>query len=292
MNDFEYVTTDERLLELIEDFKNLAEIAVDFEEECNLHIYGEHISIIQLYDRSRFYIVDVLSKGITNRSLSALFSSPCVKIWFECHSDLSILYKKHGIKAVNVYDLRVLAKALGDIHGLDEVLKRFLYIDRKNSKKKNQTENWMKRPIDEGMLSYALKDVEYLFDLKDALLKEVKEKKLSREVDAQMKHVAEIKPSKPGWMKICNVYSLSQRERIYLKHIFLAREKVAERFNTPSVNVLEKKEVLNLAKLSPLKREDVAAFLERAPMRYRRFLLDAILIAMEKAKEEEKSRKG
>lgn len=286
MNEFEYITTDERLLKLVEDFKTLDAIAIDFEEECNLHIYGEHISIIQIYDNAHFYIVDVLAKGITDKGLEVLFTSPVEKIWFECHSDLSILYKKHHIKACNVYDLRVLAKALGDMHGLDAVLKAFLGIDRGGAKKKNQRENWMKRPIADEMLSYALKDVEYLFSLKEVLLNEVRERKLLKQVEASMKHVAEIKSSKPGWMKICNFYSLSSKERIYLKHIFIAREKTAERFNTPGVNVLEKKEVVNLAKLSPLDKDGVMKFMERAPTRYRKFITDAVVAAMERASEE------
>ena len=286
MNDYEYVTDDTRLLEIVEDFKSLDAIAIDFEEECNLHCYGEHISIIQIYDRARFYIIDVLSKGITDNALGALFSTPCQKIWFECHSDLSILYKKHHIKANNVYDLRTLAKALGNIHGLDQVIMEFLGIDRGGSKKKNQTENWMRRPIDNQMLNYALKDVEYLFDLKDALLSEVEKRKLLRQVNQAMKHVADIKPQKPGWMKICNVYSLSKSERIYLKHIFNAREKIAERFNTPAVNVLKKSDVLKLAKLSPLNEEDVTKFLSEAPLRYRRFLIPSVMNAIERAKEE------
>ena len=173
MNDFEYITTDSRLIELVSDFEKSDSIAVDFEEECNLHAYGEHISIIQIYDRRNFYIIDVLSKDISDKGLEALFTSNVEKIWFECHSDLAILYKKHHIKARNVFDLRVLAKALGDIHGLDSILRTFLGIEREEGKKKNQRENWMKRPIEEGMLAYALKDVEYLFDLKDVLLKEV-----------------------------------------------------------------------------------------------------------------------
>ena len=113
MREFEYITEDDRLLWLCDEFKELPAVAIDFEEECNLHAYGEHISIIQIYDRKRFYIVDVLSNGITDKSLEKLFSLPCEKIWFECHSDLAILYKKHNIKATGVYDLRVLAKALG-----------------------------------------------------------------------------------------------------------------------------------------------------------------------------------
>ena len=154
------------------------------------------------------------------------------------------------------------------------------------NKKKNQTENWMRRPIDDQMLNYALKDVEYLFDLKDALLSEVEKRKLLRQVNQAMKHVADIKPQKPGWMKICNVYSLSKNERIYLKHIFNAREKIAERFNTPAVNVLKKSDVLKLAKLSPLNEEDVTKFLSVAPLRYRRFLIPSVMNAMERAKED------
>ncbi len=279
MNDFEYITTDSRLIELVSDFEKSDSIAVDFEEECNLHAYGEHISIIQIYDRRNFYIIDVLSKDISDKGLKALFTSDVEKIWFECHSDLAILYKKHHIKARNVFDLRVLAKALGDIHGLDSILRTFLGIEREEGKKKNQRENWMKRPIEEGMLTYALKDVEYLFDLKDVLLKEVEKKKLLKQVLHTMKSVTDIKPSKPGWMKICNTSMLSAKERVYLKNIFNARERIAERFNTPAVNVLEKKDVIALAKLSPLSDEEIKEFLKKAPARYRRFLLDGVLKA-------------
>lgn len=286
MREFEYITEDDRLLWLCDEFKVLPAVAIDFEEECNLHAYGEHISIIQIYDRKRFYIVDVLSNGITDKSLEKLFSLPCEKIWFECHSDLAILYKKHNIKATGVYDLRVLAKALGDIHGLDEVIRVNLGIDRGGSKKKSQTENWMKRPLKEEMLSYALEDVAYLFDLKDALLEKVRERKLLKQVESAMRHVADIKPSKPGWMKICNVSMLTAKERVYLKHVFNARERIAERFNTPAVNVLEKKEVLRLAKLMSLGCDEITAFLERAPKRYRKFLTDAVLKAVENAKKE------
>ncbi len=284
--EFEYVTTDERLFELIEYFETLDAIAVDFEEECNLHIYGEHISIIQIYDRNAFYIVDVLSNDITDRSLASLFAIKTEKIWFECHSDLSILYKKHKVKAVNVFDLRVLSRALGDVHGLDEVVSRFLGVERKENKKTRQQENWMKRPLSPDMLNYALLDVAYLFDLKDALMKEAEEKKKLKMALSAMKDVADVKESKPGWMKICNTKSLSIQERIYLRHIFNARERIAERFNTPSVNVLQKKDVVALAKRCPLKNQEIEEFLSRAPKRYQKLITEAVIKAVESAERE------
>lgn len=287
MFDYEYITTDERLFSLISHLNELESIAVDFEEECNLHIYGEHISIIQIYDKTKFYIIDVLSENITNASLSALFSSEVEKIWFECHSDLSILFYKHGIKAENVYDLRVLAKELGDMHGLDEVLFNFLGIRRTENKKKSQRENWMLRPIEEEMLNYALLDVKYLFDLKDALIEECRAKKRLKNVEKAMKNISDVKEKKPGWTKICNVNQLTKKERIYLKNIFNYREAVARRFNTPSVNVLEKKCVLELAKLMPMDKKDVESYLsKKAPRRYLAFIIEAVNKAIDQSNSE------
>ncbi len=292
MREFEYVTSDERLIELTEHFSSLGSVAVDFEEECNLHLYGEHISIIQIYDRKNYYIVDVLSDKISKKGLEAFFTSSFEKIWFECHSDLAILYKRYGIKANGVYDIRVLARALGEIHGLDCILREYLGIEASESKKKNQRENWMKRPLEKKMLEYALKDVEYLFDLKEVLLDEVRNKKLLRKVDDEMKRVSIVKPSKPGWMKICNVNALSRDEREYLKHIFNAREKIAKRFNTPAVNVLAKSDIISLAKASPMTGEEIDERLEKAPKRYRHLLKDEIVKATKAAEKGIKEKKA
>ena len=41
--------------------KGVASVAMDFEEESNLHVYGEHVCIIQLFDGSCYYILDALA---------------------------------------------------------------------------------------------------------------------------------------------------------------------------------------------------------------------------------------
>lgn len=285
--DYTTIYTDEDLIMLAESLeKREKSIAVDFEEECNLHVYGEHISIIQVFDGERFYIIDMLSGKVGKKGLERFFSSSVEKIWFECHSDLRILYNKYAVKAEHVYDLRVLAKALGNIHSLSDVKSQFLGREIEQGKKKNQMQNWMKRPLSDSMIDYALSDVKDLFALRVRLDELVDEKKKRKQVEDAMKSVARIKEQVPSWMKICNIRMLSRNEKIYLKNFFYARERVAERFNTPAVNVLEKKEIIRLAK-KEIKNEGILeAELSSAPQRYRKFLIEEEKRALRKSLDE------
>lgn len=280
--DYEIVLDDDRLAELARGWEDKGiPVAVDFEEECNLHVYGEHICTMQLYDGTAFYLADVLSDSLTGRGLESFFSADFEKIWFECRSDLSILFKKYGIRTKRVFDLRVLAKALGENGGLDKVLSAFLDLPGAGDKKKNQQENWMRRPLSDRQIAYALDDVKYLFLLRHELERRVAEAGLEDQVAGAMRNICAVSPGKPGWMKLTNTRMLNRAEKVYLRNLFNAREAIAERFNVPAVNVLDKREVLRISLKCPKCRPDMAKELEGAPKRFRSLLIEAFEKAVE-----------
>lgn len=123
---------------------NIQQIALDFEGEFNLHCYGEHLCLIQIFDGSDFYLVDTLcadeeasrrnaeSAGkpfvpfvkaleksqvkppVTEKGLRLLLESPQIeKLWFDCASDGELVWKKFGIRLNKVYDVFRVAKVLG-----------------------------------------------------------------------------------------------------------------------------------------------------------------------------------
>ena len=196
-------------------------VAMDFEEESNLHCYGEHVCIIQIYDKRRYYIIDALELAKTEEGLSsmkAFLEGEIEKVMFACQSDAALARKALGIQLANIFDVRVIALALGFNGNLTALIERNLGIVNESSsmKKKYQTANWMRRPIPAQQIEYALSDVRYLFELKDSLVAEMKAK-LSRgeqnKVNHDMKLCAEQKnPERPGWEKICNFKLLSGRE--------------------------------------------------------------------------------
>ena len=72
---YEYIDDDEKLHGFLERIKTLGSIAVDFEGEFNLHIYGEHLCLIQIFDGSVYYIIDPRSRKLSRNALLEFFAS-------------------------------------------------------------------------------------------------------------------------------------------------------------------------------------------------------------------------
>ena len=237
--------------------QGIASVAMDFEEESNLHVYGEHLCTIQLFDGVSYYILDALALAKSPEGLSsmkAFLEGPMEKIMFACQSDASLARKALDIQLKNIFDVRVIALALGFTGNLNGLIERNLSLSVENPslKKKYQTANWMRRPIPAEQVEYALGDVRYLFDLKESLLAEMETKLTASEkkkVSFEMKTCANQKnPERPGWEKICNFKLLNAREKVYIKHFFLARDTLARKANVPAARILDKRLIVEMAK--------------------------------------------
>lgn len=249
---FEYITTDSLLQKKLEDYsrRKVSTIAMDFEEESNLHVFGEHLCIIQVYDGSGYAIIDALQ--LSKQALDSFLSSPIEKIMFDCGSDCSLCRKSLGIQVQNVYDVRLDALALGFTGNLTSVEREVLGIDTEDPslKKRYQKANWMKRPIAQAQLEYALGDVEHLFDLKEKLGERVLalDSQVQKDLRKDQASCALQKnPERPGWEKICNYKLLRKDQRIMIKHLFLARQDIAMKRNVPASWVLEKGLIVQMA---------------------------------------------
>ena len=242
--------------------QGILSVAMDFEEESNLHVYGEHLCTIQLFDGDSYFIIDALALAKTAdglASIKAFLEGPVEKIMFACQSDAALARKTLGIQLSNIFDVRVIAMALGFTGNLNGLIERQigLSVENPSLKKKYQTANWMRRPIPAEQVEYALGDVRYLFQLKETLLAEM-ERNLSaadkKKVLYEMARCAEQKnPERPGWEKICNFKLLSGREKVYIKHFFIARDNLARKANVPAARILDKRLIVEMAKRSTWK---------------------------------------
>lgn len=295
MYDYTIIDSDTALDSLLASWREqgVNEIAMDFEGEFNLHIYGEHLCLIQIYDRNNFYLIDPFK--ISEEALKRLLEAPdIIKLMFDCASDSALVRKEFGIKLAAVYDVRVPALALGFSGNLTGLIDRCLEdrngrkrqdgTSSKNAKKKNQMTNWLVRPLKEDQILYALSDVEYLFDVKEHLEAEIKGTKLEKVVASAMKVVALPKgPDKPGWTKVCNWKFLSREQQVYLKHFFIARDTLARQRNVPAVRILDKRILVDMAHHVPTTE---AEFRSKAANRDKRIedkLVDLLLQARQDA---------
>lgn len=274
--------SDEKIFSFISSLSQKA-IAVDLEGEFNLHIYGEHLCLIQIYDGQNYYIIDPRSKDVSEKALIAFFSSDIEKVWFDAQSDNSLIFKNYDITINNVFDVRALAKALGFMGNLISLEETFLSIKKDNvDKKRLQQTNWLKRPLTDEQICYALSDVEYLLNLKEVLLKEVQEKGFTKNAEVLLKSACKKPKLTPPWTKLCSPRELNKEQKIALKEYFIARDVVAKRFNVPAYMVLDKHKVIELAKKCPRSLDEVYSIVGPINVRFKPFLMESLKKAFER----------
>ena len=286
MRKYEYITSDAGIAELIPVLEARDRIAVDFEGEFNLHIYGEHLCLVQIFDGEDYHIIDPRSSGVSPKGLGMFFQSSVQKIFFDAQSDASLVHKRYGMTIRNIYDIRIPAMLLGytgNLLGLEEL---YLGIDNTGGKKKKQTSNWLVRPLGDEQIEYALSDVEHLMELKDILEREIQEKGLEKECEGRMKRALAVKMPVQPWKKVGDWRRMSKAEKVYVRYIFLARDSIAERFNVPAVRVMDKHMILKLASAPPRSQDELSKVLGDAPPRFRKLLQASLWTALSRAADE------
>jgi ribonuclease D len=253
------IDSDEKLTTLLKNWQQegVQTIALDFEGEFNLHIYGEHLCLIQIFDGKKFYIIDPFK--LTKSSLPSLFENESLeKVMFDAKSDATLIFKKYQLRLKNVYDLRISTKLLKIEGSLNKVVASVLNTDVVEGKKANQKADWTKRPLSENLIEYALSDVEYLLKLKEVLDEKIEKANLKALHLRMQKDANEAKIRiKFGYENLGGYKFMTNAEKIYLKHFFNARDEVAKKYNLPPFKVLDKRILIKLAKEQSLKNQNI-----------------------------------
>lgn len=286
---YSWVSSDDALDELLDKWEKCAvtSIAVDFEGEFNLHIYGEHLCLVQIFDEKEFYLVDPFA--VSADALKRLFENPKLeKLWFACSSDANLLWKKYAIRLTNVYDLAVEQEILGLSGNLAALEAMFnLNNSEDTNKKKNQKSNWLIRPLPDEQIEYALSDVAYLFEIKKELNRMSVESHKTKDVANAMKNAVNIKTEyAPGYTKLPGYKRMKKEQKIRVKHLFLAREKLAQDLNKPPFQILDKHVVADLSAKTQITEEMLCKMINNKNSALKRKLICLLLEAQKTAVKE------
>lgn len=254
----EYIDTDDALEELAERLidEKIEELALDLEGEYNLHRYGMHLCLLQLFDGKRCYLVDPVA--INDLSpFNLLLKSDIMIVMFSPHTDLLLLEHLFGYKAVNIFDTQTAARLCGHTQlALSRVIEAELGIQLNKSKRK-QRANWCRRPIRPSLIEYAADDVLYLLDLKKVLLQKITDPVKLAELAEKNLEFEDVKfrvNNKPH-LSIKNSGSLDHKGKIYLKHFFHARDKIARKIDRSPHNVLWNESLITISQNVPEDRD-------------------------------------
>lgn len=246
-----YVSTSEQLKEVCKELSIFKELAIDLECENNLHHYGSYITLIQISSKTKNWVIDILTVDNITPLIKILEDKNITKIFHDISFDFRILNKQFNCHPKNIFDTQIAALLLGKKElGLGSLLESYLNIKKQS---KFQMADWTKRPISNEMLSYAIKDTQYLIKIKSLLFKELKDKKRLKWMEEECKEL-----ENKDFIYVQGTYTdlrgykfLSDIERGILKKLYQLREKLAKKVDRPVHFIMNNHLLIELSKNPP-----------------------------------------
>ncbi|POR01028.1 hypothetical protein AU468_09180 [Alkalispirochaeta sphaeroplastigenens] len=249
--EYRYIDSDKLFSSYREDLarRSVETVAIDLEAEFNLHVYGEHFCLLQIFDGHQEALVD--PRAVSMDLLRAFLEDRnLLKITYDSASDRALLFRTQNIRMRGILDLRPAVELLKfGKQGLSAVLEETLGIVPAGGKKKYQQYNWMRRPLDPGAIVYALEDVRHLFALQQHLFALLQEKGLLERYILENLKVQDQDPQtgrRPGFLRTRRFQNLSARDQAFLEAIYEVREGYARQENLPPDRMLPNRTLLDI----------------------------------------------
>jgi len=256
MINYRFIKTQKKLQELCKELENEKVLAIDLECENNLHHYGSYISIIQISNINKNWVVDVLELKKIEPLKEILENPDIIKIFHDVSFDLRILKYELNIKPKNVFDTQLAALLIGEKNvGLASLLEKFFSIKKES---KFQMADWTIRPINPDMISYAVKDTAYLIKLKNLLEKKLEELERSSWLKDELKFLEkkDYEYKDLGFEDIKGVSKLNSKEKLFAQKIYEEREVLAKKTDKPAYKIISNKKIIELVLNPPKTKEE------------------------------------
>jgi ribonuclease D len=248
MKNWEYVETKEVLVDCVEVLKKQTAIAIDLEFDKNRYRYGFNLCLIQIYAGERCFIIDPLAEGIDLKDFYTVIEDPSIeKVVYSFGEDLR-LFHSLGCFPQNTFDIAIAMRLLDyPPASLASAASDMLDIEMSKAAQKS---NWFLRPLSEKQMDYAAKDVLYLIEMQEILIKMAKEKGVLEWIEEENKVIdglsyADIDNN--NFLKEKDKHGLSEHEFFVFKGLLEYRETIAEKYNRPSYQIIDKEYLRELS---------------------------------------------
>ena len=122
------------------------------------------LALLQVNDGEETYLIDTILIDDPGTHANFLFSKSVLKILHSCKEDLEAIYSWTNKEMINIYDTQIANSLLGGEYAISYqalVEKELGIVLNKNETRSN----WIRRPLTDSQLKYAVLDVEYLINI-------------------------------------------------------------------------------------------------------------------------------
>jgi len=218
--------------------------------------YYPQLGVVQLsIDDSLCYLVDTLALKSFGPLAEILSDPTVVKILHDSPQDLTILKRLTGASPKNIFDTRVAAGFVGLRASLSlQDLAKFV-LDLSLEKTETRTD-WLKRPLSDKQIDYALDDVRYLPEIRERLIARAERNGRSTWMEQELATLDDplvYEPRDPDeqYLRVKGGGRVSDRDLGALQAVTAWRERTAERLDLPRRHVVPDEALIAVSKLKP-----------------------------------------
>ncbi|MDG7055949.1 MAG: ribonuclease D [Wolbachia endosymbiont of Meromenopon meropis] len=212
-------------------------IAVDTEFLRSNLTYYPRLSLIQISYEGGSFIVDALAPEI-NLSLikNIILDHRIVKVFHSCRQDVESLFTVFKCIPTPIFDTQVAVMFCHYYHdfiGYSKVVEQYQGVILDKIKAKNS--NWLRRPLSDDQLDYAIRDVVYLYDLHQVLRNKLEERNRINWFQEEMEALVDInkylRAPKDAWKRVKFDCGANPRLILTVKAVSEWQEILAQRYN-------------------------------------------------------------
>ncbi|MFM8650509.1 MAG: ribonuclease D [Actinomycetota bacterium] len=257
----DWIDNDADLDRLITTLEGHSIVAVDTEFHRE-RTYFPRLALVQVgwptADGLRVALIDPLA--CRAERMASLFTSDREFLFHACQQDLDVLTHAFGSIPKKVFDTQIAAGFLGySTPSLANLINAEL---RLTLPKGDRLTDWLRRPLTDAQKKYAAADVEFLFDLREALVTKLENKgrndwALDACAEALTKKMGPADPAE-AWLKLKDVRALKARSRGVLAALAEWRERRAMASDIPPRQVLADLALHGIAQREPSTIEELS----------------------------------
>ena len=255
-----WIRDNESLREACQLWSQEAYIAVDTEFIRTTTFYPE-AGLLQIADSRGCSLIDPLT--ITDwQPLAEVFQHPLVvKVFHACAEDLEVCRCLMGVMPHPLADTQLAGAlaGLGGIMGFQRIVKDVLNI---TIPKEETRSDWLRRPLREEQIEYAVADVHYLYRLYPKLMSLLKklgrQAWLSEDCDRMLMAAEKSEKTSAYYRRVKLAWKLRPQELLLLQQLVLWREEQARERNVPRNKVADDNSLWNIARFKSRNREQLA----------------------------------
>lgn len=238
----DFLTTDAEVTQFIHRLsdKGISRIALDFEGDQGTVHYHNRISIVQIFDGEKAFIIDVLALETADSLRDFLRSTTIQKVMFASTNDQYMCQNVLDCTLMNIRDIAVAQKLLNEPINIAN----HIGID-KQEKDQLQRANWIRRPLTDELVEYAINDVLDLLKIEDVYVSQLEANNLLKVYEAGCADLSKqdyrMDPLYVYSRRIGSYKHMNAKRKLALRTIWIFRELVGEFIDKPVGHLFSKK---------------------------------------------------